>query len=202
MNTLNECENNLISEIHQGNEILTNKHEIANALNTHFNDVGTKLASDIPHGRWTPESYITFSNTQFFMQNVLETRVYKLLSTIKTSKSAGHDGIPAKLLKDAAEEIAPSLTAIFNASINSRIFPDDFKTAIISPIYKSESKSNCDNYRPISVLSCVAKIFEKLITDQLETYLESNGLLVEQQAGFAETFHPNIPPSHNKPMVT
>ncbi len=136
MNTLNECENNpkemwktinkltnknskttLISEIHQGNEILTNKHEIANALNTHFNDVGTKLASDIPHGRWTPESYFTFSNTQFFMQNVSETRVYKLLSTIKTSKSARHDGIPAKLLKDAAEEIAPSLTAIFNASI-------------------------------------------------------------------------------------
>ena len=118
------------------------------------------------------------------MQNVLETRVYKLISTIKTSKSAGHDGIPAKLLKDAAEEIAPSLTAIFNASINSGIFPDDFKTAIISPIQKSESKSNCDNYRPISVYSCVAKIFEKLITDQLETYLESNGLLVEQQAGF------------------
>ena len=61
---------------------------------------------------------------------------------------------------------------------------DDFKIAIISPIHKSGSKTNCDNYRPISVLSSVAKIFERLITEQLETYLESNSILVEQQAGF------------------
>ncbi len=98
----------------------------------------------------------------------------------------------SKILKIHSEEIAPSLTAIFNVSINSGIFPDDFKTAIISPIYRSESKSSCDNYRPISVLSCVAKYIEKLIPDQLETYLESNGLLVEQQAGLER----NIPPKH------
>jgi hypothetical protein len=103
---------------------------------------------------------------------------------MKTSKSAGHDRIPPKLLKDAAEEIAPSLAAIFNASINLGIFPDDFKIAIISPIHKSDSELICDNYRPISVLSCVAKIFEKIISEQLNTYLESNGLLIEQQAGF------------------
>ena len=89
-----------------------------------------------------------------------------------------------QLLKDAAEEIAPSLAAIFNASINLGIFPDDFKIAIISPIHKSDSKLICDNHRPISVLSCVAKIFEKLISEQLNTYLESNGLLIEQQEGF------------------
>ena len=131
-----------------------------------------------------PESYLTFSNSEFHIQNVSLTKVYKLLSTIKTSKSAGHDRISGKLLRDAAEEIAPTLTALFNASINTGIFPDDFKIAIISPIHKSGSKKNCDNYRPISVLSSVAKIFERLITEQLEIYLESNSILVEQQAGF------------------
>ena len=95
-----------------------------------------------------------------------------MLSTIKTSKSAGHDRIPGKLLRDAAEVIAPSLSAIFNASINTGIFPQDFKIAIISPIHKAGSKTNCDNYRPISVLSSVAKIYEKLVTEQLEIYLE------------------------------
>jgi hypothetical protein len=83
-----------------------------------------------------------------------------------------------------AEEITPSLAAIFNASINLGIFPDDFMIAIISPIHKSDSILICDKYRPISVLSCVAKILEKLISEQLNTYLESNGLLIEQQAGF------------------
>ena len=107
-----------------------------------------------------------------------------MLSTIKTSKSAGHDRIPGKLLRDAAEVIAPSLTAIFNASINTGIFLEDFKIAIISPIHKAGSKTDCDNYRPISVLSSVAKIYEKLVTEQLEIYLETNHILVERQAGF------------------
>ena len=78
--------------------------------------------------------------------NLPLTKVYKVPSTIKTSKSAGHDGIPGKLLRDAAEVIAPSLTAIFNASINTGIFPEDFKIAIISPIHKAVSKTNCDIY--------------------------------------------------------
>ena len=107
-----------------------------------------------------------------------------MLSTIKTSKPAGHDRIPGKLLRDAAEVIAPSLTAIFNASINTGIFPEDFMIAIISLIHKGGSKTNCDNYRPISVLSSVAKLYEKLVTEQLEIYLETNHILAEQQAGF------------------
>ena len=202
-NTLNDCENNpkkmwktinkltnkkskttLISEIQHNNQNFTKRDEIANVLNSHFNEVGTNLAKDMPQSSRVPESYLTFSNTEFNIQNVSVTKVYKLLSTIKTSKSAGHDRISGKLLRDAAEAIAPTLTAIFNASINTGIFPDDFKIAIISPIHKSGSKTNCDNYRPISVLSTVAKIFERLITEQLETYLESNSILVEQQAGF------------------
>lgn len=65
---------------------------------------------------------------------------------MNTSKSAGHDRIPPKLLKDAAEEIAPSLAAIFNASINSGIFSDDFKIVVISQIQKFESKLIYDNY--------------------------------------------------------
>ena len=64
------------------------------------------------------------------------------------------------------------------------MYGTDFKIATISPIHKSESKSIGDNYRPISVLSCVAKIFKKSITTQIEAYLESNALLDDQQSGF------------------
>ena len=73
---------------------------------------------------------------------------------------------------------------IFNTSINTGIFPYDFKTAVISPIHKAGCKTECRNYRPISVLSNVAKIFKKLITQQLEIYLETNEILVQQQVGF------------------
>ena len=201
-NTLNDCDNNpkkmwktinkltnkqskttVISEIRNDNQNLTKKHEIADALNSHFNEVASRLVNNMPQSSRTPESYVTRPDTQFTIQNISLTKVYKLLSTIKTSKSAGHDRIPGKLLRDAAEVIAPSLSAIFNASINTGIFPEDFKVAIIFPIHKAGSKTNCDNYRPISVLSSVAKIYEKLVIEQLEIYLESNHILAEQ-AGF------------------
>ena len=120
----------------------------------------------------SPETYLPNCNSLFQMQNATVIDVHKILSSIDVSKSTGHDGISNKLLKDSADIIAYSLTFIFNTSINTGIFPNDFKTAIISPIHKAGCKTECNNYRPISILSSVAKIFEKLITQQLETYLE------------------------------
>ena len=105
--------------------------------------------------------------------NVTVSEVHKILSSIDASKSTGHDGISNKLLKDAVDIISYPLALIFNTSINTGIFPYDFKTAVISPIHKAGCKTECSNYRPISVLSRVAKIFEKLITQQLEIYLET-----------------------------
>ncbi len=103
---------------------------------------------------------------------------------INTSKATGHDRISPKLLKDSADIIAESLTVIFNKSMETGIFPDDLKVACISPIYKGESKTECSNYRPISVISVVAKVFEKLVSGQLMEYLETYQLLSECQAGF------------------
>ena len=92
----------LISEIQHNNLNFTKRDEIAKVLNSHFNEVGTNLAKDMPQSSRMPESYLTFSNTEFNMQNVSITIVYKLLSTIKTSKSAGHDRISGTLLRDVA----------------------------------------------------------------------------------------------------
>ncbi len=98
------------------------------------------------------------------------------------------DKIPPKLLQVSAIVIArPILTHIFNQSINTGIFPNDLKTAI-SPLYKSGSNTECSNCRPISVLSTVAKIFEKLISVQLYEYLENNAILASQQSGFRKKF--------------
>ena len=75
-----------------------------------------------------------------------EVDVFQLLITLKISKACGHDKIPPKLLQDSAVVIAPILTHIFNQSINTGIFPNGLKTAIISPLYKSGSKTECTNY--------------------------------------------------------
>ena len=105
------------------------------------------------------------------------------LNKIKCSKSPEIDGISIRLLKDASYIVAGPLMNIFNVSLQRAIFPNDWKLAKVTPIFKQENKADCGNYRPISVISAVAKLFEKLVC-QLSSFLSLNGILVEQQSGF------------------
>ena len=92
--------------------------------------------------------------------------------------------IPNKMLKISAHVISSSLTDIFNCCISMNICPDDLKVAKVLPIFKAGTKDDPGNYRPISILSSVARVFEKLLYDQLYHYLSSNNLLGKQQWGF------------------
>ena len=106
--------------------------------------------------------------------------VYSILNNLKANKSTGLDKIPAKILKLSAEIIAPSLTYIFNLSLESGIYINEWKRARVTPIYKSEDKTKCENYRPISILPVISKVFEKEVFRQLY----DNDLLSKHQSGF------------------
>ena len=88
------------------------------------------------------------------------------------------------MIKDGAEEIAYPLCHLINKSLSSGIFPTEEKIGKITPLYKSDSHSSFDNYRPISVLTVTSKIIERLVHNQLYEYLENNKLLISQQYGF------------------
>ena len=96
----------------------------------------------------------------------------------------GLDGVPCKLLKLASSIIGPSLTKIFNSCTETETFPDEWKIAKVTPIFKKGSKSDLNNYRPISVLPIVSKLFEKITYQQLYNYLDKNKLLNTYQSGF------------------
>ena len=193
-NTINKLTNKkskttTITKLNISNDNVTeDPNKISHTFNTYFKTIGESLANELPDTTDAPESYVTPSNSSFQIQNVSEVDVFQLLITLKISKACEHDKIPPKLLQDSAVVIASILTHIFNQSINTGIFPNGLKTAIISPLYKSGSKTECSNYRPISVLSTVAKIFEKLISVQLYEYLENNAILASQQSGFRKKF--------------
>ena len=103
---------------------------------------------------------------------------------LKVNKSTGPDKIPANVIRLSADIIAPSLTYIFNLSLDTGIYIDDWKRARVIPIYKSEDRRKCENYRPISILPIISKVFEREVFRQLYGYLSSNSFLSKFQSGF------------------
>ena len=121
---------------------------------------------------------------RFTFTEVNQRQILKIVKSLKSSKSAGLDEIPPRLIKDAAEELVVPLTMLINSSLQSGSFPTCEKQAKVVPVYKSNQKSKLDNYRPISITTVFSKIIEKVVYNQLSDYLESNNLICPNQFGF------------------
>ena len=107
--------------------------------------------------------------------------VLKLLKNIDISKAVN---LPGRFLKDDANIFGKPVTEICNLSIKSRIFPDPCKIAKLKPIFKKASRIGPTNYRPISLLPLISKIFEKIVHDQIIDYLAQYNFLYRYQSGF------------------
>ena len=173
-------------EIKVDNEILSNPMDIAETINDHFTNVAQVLAQDIPVVDVNPESYLKPTDHSFSLQIPSVDIVSNVLSKIDEKKATGLDMIPSKLLKMAASIVAPSLTSIFSESILTGIYPNDRKTAKVTPLFKKGIKSDPNNYRPISVyvIPIISKVFERIVYHQLFHYLDDNKLLLGCQSGF------------------
>jgi hypothetical protein len=180
-----------ISEIKTGRNVVNTPTELAETFNLHFSTVGKNLAAEIPNENIEPESYMQPTQHRFSLKAPTASTVYKLLENINVRKATGLDGVSNKLLKFAVHIVAPSLTEIFTTSINTGIFPTEWKIAKVTPIFKKGKKNDLNNYRPISVIPTVAKIFEKIVYEQLFSYFNDNNLLTFCQSGF-RSFHSTL----------
>ena len=95
------------------------------------------------------------------------TEVFSLLNNLNKSKATGLDKIAAWLIRECADLICISICDIVNQPISLGIFPDDWKCARATPLFKQGDRDDLNNYRPISVISVVAKVFERIVYDQL-----------------------------------
>ena len=107
-----------------------------------------------------------------------------MLGSLKSIKSSGPDNIPARLLKEGAVEIAPSLTRRFNLSLLQASVPAAWKEAHVIPLHKKGDRSNVKNYRPVSLTSVVSKVLEKVLHFHLYKHLSTSDLLSNAQHGF------------------
>ena len=106
------------------------------------------------------------------------------LTGVNIVRATGHYKISKKKLKLAAPVISQALADFFNFSIESNTFPTDWKIAKIFPLFKNGERSDPSNYRPISVLPAIARVFERLVHEQMYAYFIGNKLIEPRQSGF------------------
>ena len=113
------------------------------------------------------------------------------MANVKNTKGYGVDSISSFFLKLALPFVENSLTILLNTSTETSIFPESWKLAWVTPIFKDGDRADKSSYRPISVLPVIAMLFEKLVANQLHQHVIDNGLLSPAQSAYKH-FHSTV----------
>ena len=167
------------------NKYTTNSKSIANAFANYFSTIGKNLVKD----KVTDMRYHNYLDnykpkSEFKFKPVNIATVKKIIRSLKNKNSCGEDGISNRILKLLCNEICRPLTYILNSSLKNSHYPKQWKISKVITLFKSGSKTEVGNYRPISLQNVLSKILERTVKLQLMNYLESNSLLPENQFGF------------------
>ena len=125
-------------------------------------------------------------NSTFSFENTYTDVVMKVINNLNVAKTCQVNDIPAKVTKINKDIFANFITEHFNNCIANGEFPDELKQADVIPVHNKNEKCNKTNYRPVSILSNISKIYEKLLYDQLSKYFDC--LLATNQCGFRKGF--------------
>lgn len=170
--------------------LISDPTKIANILNENFSNVAERLVLHLPVINDPIENLnkLNLNNSvSMFLYPSTPIEIVSIVNQFKNKKTSGYDEIPIIILKDNIDIFKFILCDIFNSCMQSGIFPDRFKTAIVRPLFKKGNKYDKNNYRPISLLPTFSKILEKLLQTRLVSYLSQNNIISGAQFGFQST---------------
>jgi Reverse transcriptase (RNA-dependent DNA polymerase) len=175
-----------IEKITEDGKVISNPTEIANHFNKFFSSIGNKISESVLPTEKDACDYVDANQDvpDLDLGATGPIQVSEILKNFESKNSTDIDGISIKLLKFVAIEVSLPLAHVFNLSLSTGTFPSKLKQSRIVPIFKSGEQDNCDNYRPISLLSTLSKVLEKIVQIKLVNHLESNKLLYKHQYGF------------------
>ena len=174
-------------------KLLTDPKEVANEYNNYFSTIANKLREGIHSHNPNFRSYLLNSNEKnFFIFPTNKEEVEDLIDEIDCSKSIGPHSLPTNIFKYIKLIISESLSDIINLSFSTGIAIENLKTSKVIPIYKGKGSnlSYC-NYRPISLLSNIDKLVEKLMFKRLYSFLTKYKIIYSLQFGFRENHSTN-----------
>ena len=174
----NKSKSSSVSSIYvnENRDISSDPITISNKFNEYFSNVAEIARSKIPYSSSKHFSEFKNSNDKTFF--------ISCITSLNNNKSSGPYSIPIKILQLIKNDIAKPLSQIINLSFSTGHFPSNLKTAKVIPIFKKDSPLKCSNYRPISLLSNIDKIFEKLMFSRIIKFLETSHCIYPLQFGF------------------
>ena len=154
-------------------------YDKANCLNDYFASIShiDERQASVPN----LPNYTTANLSNIVLQ---ESEIRDVIKILDTNKAVGEDLISHKVLKNVCQTICLPLCLLFNKSLSVCVFPKIWKSAIVMPLFKKGNTNLCSNYRPISLLSCVGKLMERVVYKHMYNHLINNNLIYEKQSGF------------------
>jgi hypothetical protein len=159
-------ENDRKFELRIGNKTISNPTEITEKLNMHFISTVEELVKQNSNRRSDNKLEIKLCLNSIFIYPVTG-EVISLTKSLKGKPTAGYDDMPDSLVEQCIQLIKGPLAHIYNASLGSGVFPDEWKTAKLKPLYKNGDRYDMLNYRPISIISVFAKLLERLMYNRI-----------------------------------
>ena len=171
-------------EFSLNNKTTSDPEVIANAFNQYFANIGSKLAENIPAAPRFDSYLNNPAETVFSFNLIFEHNISNLIKKLKNKSSHGHDCLSNIMIKKAHDPLIKPLTLLINQTLSTGIFPSELKVSRVKPLFKRGKSSLFSNYRPISLLASLSKIYEYVVFEQLSAYMETNRLFYSDQYGF------------------
>ena len=181
-----------LNKIIHNKKVITDGKGIADTMNSFFVNIGSSVEAKIPLGKKNFHTYLKNKNpNSVFLQACDQLEIAQIINGFNRSKSCGPFSIPTKILKEFSQHLISPLTTIVNKSLEEGTFPKLLKSASVCPIFKKNDKTKCANYRPISLLSNISKVFERIMYNRIENFLDDFDVIYKLQFGFRKKYSTN-----------
>ena len=165
---------------------------MAESLNDFFVNIGSSVEAKISKSQNRFSSFLgSANNKSIFLQPCTSTEILEIISNMKSSKSSGPNSISTNLLIEFSQMLVCPLVLIIDMSLKQGIFPSLNKEADVCAIHKKDEKTRCENYRPISLLPNISKMFERVMYTRLEAFLNMTETIYKFQFGFRKNYLTN-----------
>ena len=171
--------------LNSNGKLFTDQKTVSKMFNNYFINVADKLAEKIPKPNTKFQDYLNNPNEHsIYLKETTPAEVDKLICGLDSNKAPDLYGMSSKIVQMGGFIMAGIISHLFNMSIKHGRFPNLLQNAKVVPCHKDESRLEMSNYRPISLLPTISKIFEKLMYSRLIDFIKKHNILYENQFGF------------------